>query len=253
MAVTVSELFKEYEIDFQRLESEIDRSIAESQEAADGAELQCLKEGERLAGKADQSLRQMEMEAKTLPADQRTALEPSLKRYRADLVERKRVLQEAKDNASRKSLLGDNGTVYGLSMKDRGRAQDATEQMQRDRNRLEEAHRTCLETEQVGIDVMSDLRGQRDVIQRTKNNIREVGEHYGTAKRLLEGMLFRAKVNKYITCAALIFLLVFAVVAAYFFWGRSSSDGDNVAASPATDASAAPSPAADGVGTNGQR
>lgn len=222
MAVTVSELFKEYEDDFKRLEHEIDSHLENSREASDDRELQCLKEGEKIANKADQSLRQMEMEAKTLPTDQRSVLDPKLKRYRADLLERRKALQDAKEMASRKSLLGDDGnggTMYGKSMKDRERAMDAKDKMQRDADRLAEAKRLGLETEQIGMDVMSDLKGQRDTIMRTKANVGEVGANYGTAKKLLEGMLWRAKANRLITCAAMLFLLVFSAVAAWMFLG----------------------------------
>merc|ERR1719377_153501 len=101
--------------------------------------------------------------------------------------------------------------------------------MQRDAERLGEAKRQALETEQIGMDIMSDLKGQRDVILRTKANVAEVGANYGTAKRLLEGMLWRAKANRIITCAALVFLLIFTAVVAWMFLLKSdkSSSGNS--------------------------
>lgn len=228
MAVTESELFREYESDFQRLQESIEEQLQASRavSAPDQNELHCLKEAERHIGRADQSLKQMEKEARGLPPNQRTSLEGTLTRYRTALSEQRRAVSDAKEQAQRRSLLGedssDGASVIGKSSKDRERFRDVHGSLQDSTDKLQQAHRVALETEQVGIDVMSDLRAQREVINRTRGNVAEIGANVGQAKRMLEDMLRRAKANKLITIAAVIFLLIFTLVAFYMFMHRSS-------------------------------
>mmetsp|Transcript_29430 Transcript_29430/g.51601 ORF Transcript_29430/g.51601 Transcript_29430/m.51601 type:complete len:249 (+) Transcript_29430:56-802(+) len=233
MAVTESELFREYESDFRRLQESIEEQLQASSDvsAPEQNELHCLKEAERHIAKAEQALKQMEMEARTLPTHQRTSLEGTLTRYRTALSEQRRAVSDAKEQAMRKSLLGEDSSnganVIGKSSKDRERFRDVGGSLHDSTDKLQQAHRVALETEQVGIDVMSDLRSQRDVINRTRGNVAEIGANYSQAKHMLEDMMRRAKANKLITMAAVIFLLIFTLVAVYMFMHKSSGSGSS--------------------------
>merc|ERR1712232_1441566 len=179
-AVTVSELFREYERDFERLRQNIDDELAAGESSA-----QVLAQTERAAKEADQALRQMELEARTMPGEQRSALQPKLRQYRAELSERKAKLDEATQAAQRQALLGGDDrscTAYGKPSKDRDRFLDANRQLEDASRRLEEATRETLASEQIGAEVMSDLRQQRDTISRSKGNLRTVGHNYGMSK-----------------------------------------------------------------------
>jgi len=228
MAVTVSELFREYESDLERLLQEIGDRL-DAAEAGKGDVQQSLSEAERRATEAEQSLRQMDMEARSMPTDQRSSLEPALGRYRADLRERRRALEAAKQAHARSALLGadaaDGATVIGKSAQDRQRMLGVSEQLQGTSSRLEEARRQALEAEQIGIDVMSDLRQQRDTISRTRANVGEIGANTGVAKQLLESIARRAKANRLITYAVVVFLALAVAVAGYLMMHGGSGGG----------------------------
>eukprot|EP00928_Gymnodinium_smaydae_P052816 TRINITY_DN36974_c0_g1_i1.p1 TRINITY_DN36974_c0_g1~~TRINITY_DN36974_c0_g1_i1.p1 ORF type:complete len:226 (-),score=65.81 TRINITY_DN36974_c0_g1_i1:276-953(-) len=198
-AVDVSELFREYERDLQRQLQEAE-AIASARRPR-SEEQNCLSE-------AEQALRQMEMEARTLPSAQRQALDPTLRKYRADLRERRNALEER----GREELLSDGATTYGRGAQDRERLTDATAELHGATAKLEAARRQALETEQIGLDVMGDLRSQREVIARAKANVAEIGTNFGQAKHIIEDMLRRSKQNRLIMFCAVGALVVLAVV-----------------------------------------
>merc|ERR1712224_1051781 len=107
--------------------------------------------------------------------------------------------------------MGDNGgTMLGKSVEERERAEKARDQLQSSTQRLEEARVQAYEAEQIGLEVMNDLRQQRDVIRSSRAKAKEVGSNLGQAKNLLGGMMARAKNNRRITIASVV-LLVFMV------------------------------------------
>merc|ERR1712232_742269 len=114
--------------------------------------------------------------------------------------------------AQRQALLGGDDdrscTAYGKPSKDRDRFLDANRQLEDASRRLEEATRETLASEQIGAEVMSDLRQQRDTISRSKGNLRTVGHNYGMSKGMLEGMHRRAKANKIMTCAVVVLMVL---------------------------------------------
>mmetsp|Transcript_52471 Transcript_52471/g.122026 ORF Transcript_52471/g.122026 Transcript_52471/m.122026 type:complete len:230 (-) Transcript_52471:115-804(-) len=215
MTITVSELFKEYESDFQRLRREVDEQL-EAAKAGGAAEQQCVAEASRRAGRADQALRQMEMEARTLPPESRTHLDPKIKQFRSGLGEQQKAVEAARQAAARRALF-DDGSL-GKSAKDRERALGANNALTGASRQLGEAHRQSLETEQIGLDVISDLRNQREVIIRTRGNVGEIGANTAMAKRLLGSMSRRAAANRYIVYGIATLLAVILTVAIFFLW-----------------------------------
>ncbi|CAJ1433770.1 unnamed protein product [Effrenium voratum] len=60
---------------------------------------------------------------------------------------------------------------------------------------------------------MGDLRQQREVITRSRENMGKVGQNYGMAGKMLDGMLQRADQNRRMVCmiaGLFLFMLVFA-------------------------------------------
>lgn len=220
MAVTVSELFRDFEQDFERLRNEIDVQLekAGSSEAASSIVDQCLAEAGRHANEAENALRQMEMEARMLPPDQRTATEPKLRGYRSELVHRNKALGVAKTAAQRRSLLDEEarGETGSKSRRDRERLLGVDDALRRSSSQLDEAQRLALETEQIGTEVMSDLRSQRDTISRTRGNVSEIGEQVNNAKQLLLRMSRRENAKKVLLYCGVGSLLLMVVSAIYF-------------------------------------
>lgn len=218
MAVTESELFRDYEHDFERLRQDIDERLecASGTKAADGDVRQWLNEADRLVGDAGNALRQMEMEAKTMPPEQRKDKEPRLRMFREELAERRKALSAAKSSANRQSLLGEGEDLGPKSRRDRERLLDVDDSLRRSSSKLDEAHRQALETEQIGVDVMSDLRSQRDVIRHTQQSVSEIGDHVARAKHTLGVMGRRAMANRVLMYVAVGSLALMVILAIYF-------------------------------------
>mmetsp|Transcript_34219 Transcript_34219/g.69149 ORF Transcript_34219/g.69149 Transcript_34219/m.69149 type:complete len:166 (+) Transcript_34219:112-609(+) len=153
----------------------------------------------------------MDMEVRTLPAEQRSALEPKMRQYRADLSERRRALEAAKRGLERASLLGGASGAR----EEHARAAGAGQQLRNATAQLGEAHSQALEAERIGVEVLGDLRQQREVIGHARGSVAEIGANVGVAKHLLESMARRAEANRRITCVVALFLLLAVVVAVY--------------------------------------
>merc|ERR1711862_330634 len=109
--------------------------------------------------------------------------------------------------------------VYGRSANDRQRMIDANDQLQSSSSRLEQACRQAMETEDIGKEVASDLRQQRDTIMRSKAGVGTIGSNYGMAKSMIEGMQRRAEANRLMTRCVVVFMVVVLAGAAYFMLG----------------------------------
>ncbi|KAF4739432.1 hypothetical protein FOZ63_017421 [Perkinsus olseni] len=74
--------------------------------------------------------------------------------------------------------------------------------------KLEDAKRTVLETEDVALSVMGDLRGQREVMSRTRDHFNDLDEQLTMARRAIQNMGRRVMLNKAVLVAVCLILLV---------------------------------------------
>jgi len=222
----MTELFDEYARDLLRLQAEIDQALAPPC-AADRE--QGISDAEQLLRQSDSVLKQMDLEAKTLPSAVRATIEPTLRQCREGLVERKKMMDATREAAARCSLLGVEGisTVYGKSLHERERMLSANGKLEKASAALADACRVANETEALGKDVMSDLKFQGDLISRVSHNVHEVGSNYGVAKRILVSMQRRQNMNQFMTRGIAVFLF-FTIVAAGYLLFRPSGDSPGV-------------------------
>ena len=61
--------------------------------------------------------------------------------------------------------------ILCASRTQRSRLLDNTERLERSGKRLEDGYRTCIETEQIGSQVLEDLHSQRQTIQRSRDRV----------------------------------------------------------------------------------
>lgn len=233
MALQVPEMFADYERDYARNRQELDDRLRAAEALLADAAQKSLSEAAQRAVRADSALKQMEMEARSLPAETRAALSPKLRKYREELVERRKAVEEAQRAASRRALLGDRrdedlekGSL-GKSVRDRERLLGATDGLDQATKRLEQATREALETERIGIDVMSDLRQQREIILSIGANVGEVSENTGVAKKLLDSMMRRAMMNRMVTYVA-VGVVALALIGAVYFTLVDRSNADTM-------------------------
>ncbi|KAL2915280.1 t-SNARE VTI1 [Polyrhizophydium stewartii] len=212
-------IFETYEREFRALADDVGKKISGPFAAAAGDQRkliqnQLLRELEE----ADEIIGQMEMELVSLPAGQRSSLSPRVQQYKEELKRFKKELQKksaaAASTSERDQLLG-NSTVVDLeaaSMDQRGRLLQGTERLQNSSRRLEDARRVALETEQIGINTLSDLNAQREQIIRTQNRLGTADSWIAKSQGVLKTMQRRLAQNKLLS-AGIITLLVFLILA----------------------------------------
>mmetsp|Transcript_18314 Transcript_18314/g.49239 ORF Transcript_18314/g.49239 Transcript_18314/m.49239 type:complete len:206 (-) Transcript_18314:202-819(-) len=193
------DLFTEYESDYTRLRVEIDDEIARGRGSVFPVE--------KWSSKVEATLRQMDMEVRSIAPDERSAVETRLRQYRAEVKDRRQGIAELK-------AATEDAWNIGQSGKDRERLINTNDHLERSANKLEKAQVEALEIERLGQDIMGDLHQQREVVLRVRGNVGQLGENTSMARRILESMSRRAMVNRLLTTVVVCFVS-FLLVAAF--------------------------------------
>lgn len=193
------DLFTEYESDYTRLRVEIDDEIARGRGSVFPVE--------KWSSKVEATLRQMDMEVRSIAPDERAAVEARLRQYRAEVKDRRQGIAELK-------AATEDAWNIGQSGKDRERLINTNDHLERSSNRLEKAQVEALEIERLGQDIMGDLHQQREVVLRVRGNVGQLGENTSMARRILDRMSRRAMVNRLLTSVVVCFVS-FLLVAAF--------------------------------------
>ncbi|KAI9357819.1 t-SNARE [Pilaira anomala] len=211
-----SELFSSYEQDFTSVTDSIKLKIEQQIPNQKGEERKAtIRAIEREIDEADEILGQMEMEILNIPTPSRTRLQAKLRLYKSEAEKLKRDL-----NSDRDELLGgfgmsneDGQSDYDASTMDqRQRLLSGTERLGQSSRRLEDSHRLALETEGIGINILSTLKGQRETMVRARDTLAEADSHIDKASKTLKGMARRMATNKLITAAIILILIVLIVL-----------------------------------------
>lgn len=144
-----------------------------------------------LLGQCDELLQQMALEA-------RSVSESSLKR---ELLARVRAckaeLQALKDDHNKKSLMqGSQRSASASSHRERLLKQQ--DMLQNQNSQLENARKVLEETEQVALEIGSELSHNRETLETSQGRIRSVAGLTGRARRVLSSMSQRQNQQKFI-------------------------------------------------------
>ncbi|KAJ1341141.1 hypothetical protein BSLG_004264 [Batrachochytrium salamandrivorans] len=146
---------------------------------------------------------------------------PHVKQYKEELRRLKKDLNKKAATggsvggvSERDQLLGGSEIVdlEAAGMDQRGRLLQGTERLQNSSRRLEDARRIALETEQIGINTLSDLSSQREQIIRTQGMLGTADSWVAKSQGVLKTMQRRLSQNKLLT-GGIIVLLVFLILA----------------------------------------
>ncbi|CEM14179.1 unnamed protein product [Vitrella brassicaformis CCMP3155] len=224
--VGASETFTSYEDDYHQLARDISQRISQIQTQRCGP-AEVAETGDLLQD-ARSCLKHMELEVQSMPAN--TSLTNKVKRIRADLTDLSRDFDRVRARHQRDQLIGrgryaaDDTSASvpmsgGQQMQEsssapsshRARLLEGQDMLQDGTRRLEQSKRVALDTESVGINVMSDLKGQRETLMRTHQHVRDTDSNLQRAKRILRTMGRRALTNK-VLLHVIIVLLLLAIV-----------------------------------------
>ncbi|KAG2217590.1 hypothetical protein INT45_012446 [Circinella minor] len=218
-----SDLFQNYEQDFQTVTDGVRQKIDQQIPSQTGEQRKAtIRATERDIDEADEILGQMEMEILNVPAPSRTRLQAKLRLFKSEAEKMKRDLRRvsavAPNRASeRDELLGDyaNSSQSDLdasTMDQRQRLLSGTERLGESSRRLEDSHRLALETEGIGINILSTLKGQRETMLRARDTLSEADSYIDKASKTLKGMARRMATNKMITAAIILILIALIVL-----------------------------------------
>lgn len=203
----MNEMFDAHIEDFKRADSEAREAVMLATTASQlEVQERCLKDAQKFLTDAEKAVDLMSAELRTTPGNKGPASNKA-KQHRAELASLKRTVKDLENTVQRQRLLG------GKDDEDRNpggrqRLIDTSGRLQEGTRRIDEARRVALETEEIGIDVMSDLRGQRDVILRTRTHMGEIDSNLEASRKTLTTMGRRVVTNKVILAAIAVCLFI---------------------------------------------
>ncbi|ORZ02982.1 t-SNARE [Syncephalastrum racemosum] len=195
-----SDLFANYEQDFSTVSEGLRNKIDQQIPSQSGEQRKAtVRAAEREVDEIDEILGQMEMEILNIPTPARTRLQAKLRLFKSEAEKAKRDLRRATTvtpkTTERDELLGDYGSsqsdLDASTMDQRQRLLSGTERLGESSRRLEDSHRLALETEGIGINILSTLKGQRETMLRARDTLSEADSYIDKASKTLKGMARR--------------------------------------------------------------
>ncbi|KAI9245219.1 hypothetical protein BDA99DRAFT_528275 [Phascolomyces articulosus] len=160
----MTELFTNYEEEFKKR-----IAILEKNDSVDSSDLNEIQE-------LNDILEQMKMEAQ----NNKPLYKAKLRVYQTQLNQLKN--QVSSDGNNNDTYPGDEDSIR------RQRLLHNSERLQGSSQRLEDIHRTALETETMGADILQTLRSQRETMMRTRDAVSETDSYLDKASKTLKSM-----------------------------------------------------------------
>lgn len=219
------ELFSNYETEFQLAYGEVSQNLDEFASLPPAEQRRTATSIQRAIDEAYEIIDQMAVEVQSIPSSQRSKYNNKLRGYRSDIEKAKRRVKTLKDGIDRSELLGGasgansefNGSDVGADQRQQLLA--GQESLERSSERLRESQRIANETESIGANILTDLRGQREQIVNSRNTLTEADNYVDKSLRTLRSMARRMAANKIITyaiIAILVLLIIFVLLSK--FW-----------------------------------
>ena len=205
------------------LRSESDAAARRAQQAAAEADL----------GKADDIVQQMDLEARSAAKAEKSALQAKAKTCKSELAALRSSLKQAMCSlplgADGQASSGDENAD---SNDQRARLLRMGERIHEGTSKLQQAQRTALETEAIGISILGDLRSQRETITHAAGTLQRANEGLLRSKKTLQAIGRRALANRLVMGVLIVLLGAAVLFLMYvelfgFGGGGGSSGGDD--------------------------
>ncbi|KAK4685078.1 vesicle transport through interaction with t-SNAREs 1, partial [Tremellales sp. Uapishka_1] len=214
-------LFENYDEDFKLLigkmegllEGQVKKLKGEQRKAALKTVADELEEAEEI-------IAQMEVELPSMPVSIRQTYQSRLHSSKTGLDKVKKGVREARLATQRSDLLSGPGfpnadDPYSDSpdaFSSRTRLLQGTETLADGSKRLDNAHRIALETEDVGADILRNLRGQREQIEHTRDTLVQADSSIDRAAGTLKKMIFKMYQQKFVTAGIIAVLVILIII-----------------------------------------
>ncbi|XP_003976267.1 vesicle transport through interaction with t-SNAREs homolog 1B [Takifugu rubripes] len=177
-------------------------------------------------GEAEEVLQAMEEELRAAPPSYRNTMSTKLRVYRRDLAKLQR---DMKSSASGFSHFPSEGSRHGIyssqnqhstyQQSQRALLLQGSESLNTASQSIERSQRIATETEQIGNDIIEELGGQREQLDRTRDRLVNTGENLSRSRKILRSMSRRLVTNKLLLAVIIVMELAIlgAVVYLKFF------------------------------------
>ncbi|GAW07684.1 vesicle transport v-snare protein vti1 [Lentinula edodes] len=218
MDTSPTALFDSYEQDFKQFIETI-REKLEGDENQDGEQRKAsLRRVEMELDEADEMVSQMDIEIQGIPQSIRPQYQNRLKSAKADLSRFKKTFKDLSAQLARSSLLASSTPRPGYSSddpygssSDRSRLLAGTALLEDGTKRLQDSQRLALETEDLGADILSNLRVQREQIENSRSTLEMANNSIARASNKLTSMIRRMYQQRFVT-GAIIAILIFLII-----------------------------------------
>lgn len=199
---------QEYSAEFARLRTVAQtklQALRETTHGRDGAWAEDARAAERALEVMESNRRQVQVQLRLeltgTDANARKEWDQRLQEWSREVAALRGQLEEAREAHSRQALglhSGSGVEARAFTAEHRS-AMKSTEMLERSSQKLEEAKRAALESEEVGSGVLSDLSGQRETILHMRDNMRTVDTELSSARQAIGRLFATAQRNRLVT------------------------------------------------------
>ncbi|XP_065652326.1 vesicle transport through interaction with t-SNAREs homolog 1A isoform X2 [Hydra vulgaris] len=215
----MSQLFSDYEKHFGIITADIVAKTNKLPNVQGDEKRELVTSVDQKFDDAQELLEQMDLEVRTLSAEHKQKCSIKLKNYKAELKNLEQNMKKAKFAFSNQDLLrsellrGDDGPH---SEDQRSNLLDNSTRLERSNRRLEEGYKICLETEQIGHEIMDNLSRDRETMTRTRDRLRTTNTDLSKSSRILTAMMRRVIQNRILLVFVCLCLVSVIIVVIYF-------------------------------------
>ncbi|XP_074476466.1 vesicle transport through interaction with t-SNAREs homolog 1A isoform X1 [Sebastes fasciatus] len=215
--------FEAYEQDFGTITAEVTNKIGRIPKLSGEEKTQLVLNVDKQLEEVRELLEQMDLEVREIPIQSRAMYNGRLKSYKQEIEKLEKDFKRSRiaySDEVRNELLGDEASSSENQLiklrEERAHLLDNTEKLERSSRRLEAGYQIAVETEQVGQEILSNLHGDREKIQRARERLRETDANLGKSSRILTGMLRRIIQNRVLVFVLGAIILLTIILAIYF-------------------------------------
>ncbi|XP_076013523.1 vesicle transport through interaction with t-SNAREs homolog 1B isoform X2 [Genypterus blacodes] len=175
-------------------------------------------------GEAEEALQEMEQELRTAPSSFRNTMSTKLRLYRRDLGKLQRDMKNSDlgFGSPSMSVEGSNHGIYSSQNQHSTHVQSqralllqGTDSLNSASQSIERSQRIAAESEQIGTEIIEELGGQREQLDRARDRLVNTGENLSRSRKILRSMSRRLMTNKLLL--AVIILMELAILGAVIY------------------------------------
>ena len=217
-------LFENYEQQFATTTTDATIRIKRILDMSGSDRASLVSQVESCLGDAKDLVDQMEITMLECSPELRPDLQRRISTYKKELTRLKNELEKAQ-NDERDAYQG--VSRFTTTSEDHKRIVVGNQGvLDQSTKRLEDGQRIVVQTEEIGLEVMTDLRDQRDTIERSRDKMRDVNMELSRSSRILTRMKFRIYQNRFILIIGVI-VLVCMFILIIFIIVKSRVDKNN--------------------------